>query len=212
MTKETNQLKKEKNSDFGLPQTEFKPIVEVRSKWLKITAIIGSIVLGIGAGVGYWFFYHVPIESTHSTYKEHESEEYESGTAYDNNTTVQHALQDVQTHEQEKKLETLEEGEKTKAFSAYATTQQKQGTITKVETPQGYYYLVVGSFIDDDLALDYAHRLAQQDTADVILIAPAPGKYFYRVAVDQANTLYDANEKIEELKATYGQDVWVMKY
>ncbi len=212
MTKEANQPRKEKNSDFGLPQADFKPITGGGSKWLKITAIIGGIVLAIGTGVVYWFLYHSPASPSKETPPRHEGYESEVPKAdvdfIDNDAS---AKQDAQTHEVDKGLEALEEEGETKAFNTPLTTTPEKGIITKVNTPRGCYYVIVGSFIDDDLASDYANRLATQG-ANITIIAPAPGKYFYSVAVDQADSFDDANKKLKELKDTYGPDIWVMKY
>ena len=101
-----------------------------------------------------------------------------------------------------KKLETLE-GEVEKYT--------KQGTITKINTPQGCYHVVVGSFIDEDLALDQANRLAQQGV-NVTIIAPSKGQLFSRLAIEPKPTYTEAHEKAETLKAAYGTDIWVMKY
>ena len=97
-----------------------------------------------------------------------------------------------------------------KKFSA-SYVKPGRGTITRINTPQGLYYVVVGSFIDEDLASDYANKLAQQGV-DVMHITPPQGQYYFRVAIKQTNTFRDAYEKAAILKATYGADIWVMKY
>ena len=219
MSKQANQPREEKNRDFGLPQAEFKPIADKGKKWLKVTAIIVGIVLFIGAGVVYWFFSHAPAaEPSEEAYPMHEEYESEVPNAdvdfIEDDASATHqapveAKQDTQTHELDKELEALEED--TKAFNPPTTAKPEKGTITKINTPQGRYYVIVGSFIDDDLASDYANQLANQGV-EVMLIAPPQGKHFFHVAVDQEDSAYDANEKAAALKATYGQDIWVMKY
>ena len=219
MTKQANQPREEKNSDFGLPQAEFKPIADKGKKWLKITAIIVGIVLFIGAGVVYWFFFHAPAaepsEEAYLMREEYESEVPNADVDFiEDDASATHqapaeAKQDTQTHDLDKELEAL--AEDTKVFSTPSNAKPEKGTITKINTSRGRSYVIVGSFIDDDLASDYASKLAKQGV-DVMLIAPPQGKHFFRVAVEQEDSFYDANEKAEQLKATYGKDIWVMQY
>ena len=86
-----------------------------------------------------------------------------------------------------------------------------RGTLTHVHTPQGLYYIVVGSFVDSDLAADHAKKLTRKGT-DVAVIAPAAGKYFYRVAVEKKQNFQEVQHQLEALKATYGPRIWILKY
>ena len=200
MTTKNNQPRKT-NSDFGLPQTEFKPIAEGGSRWLKITAIITGIVLVIGLGVFYVFFYHTPTAPPKETYPVQET--YESELPQ---TKIDFIEDDVPTVAKEQNAQTQE-------FEKLETLQpaSEKGTITKINAPQGCHYIIVKSFIDEDLASDYADRLAQQGV-DVMLIAPIQDKLFFNIAVEQADTPHEANEKVAALTATYGKDIWVMQY
>ena len=106
-----------------------------------------------------------------------------------------------------------EQNAQTQEFEKLETLQpsSEKGTITKINAPQGCHYVIVKSFIDEDLASDYADRLAQQGV-DVMLIAPIQDKLFFNIAVEQADTPHEANEKVAALTATYGKDIWVMQY
>jgi SPOR domain len=220
MTTKTNES--QQNKDFGLPQVEFKPIEAGIGTWIKITAIIVGFVLLIGAGFVYWFFYHAPTHDDFSMGAQPISEAQESNAPKIDIDTISN---DASTKPLDI-IETIEEGAKTskltkaivtltgegdtKNFSASHATPEK-GTITRINTPQGFYYVVVGSFIDEDLASDYANKLAQQGV-DVMYIVPPKGQYYSRIAITRANTFRDAHEKAAMLKATYGADIWVMKY
>ena len=83
--------------------------------------------------------------------------------------------------------------------------------IMMVTAPKGVYYVVVASHIDMDLAMDYAQKIAQK-AKHVKVIVPEKGKYFVRVAVSRTKTIDEANQKVQELKAEYGDNLWVMKY
>lgn len=217
MTTKNNQPQGAQNKDFGLPNTEFSPLESGGGPWLKITAIILGFVLIIGAGVIYRFFYYpsvtdAPME-THATYEAYANEvpegnvdtaEHNAPAAYQadkNNTTTSKFSEAVE-----------EVSEKaTKHLDPSNTTKPEKGTVTRVNTPQGCYYVVVGSFIDDDLAADYAYQLAQKGVHSMLL-APSRGKYFSRVAISKKHTFSDANEKAAALKAIYGTGIWVVKY
>ena len=220
MSADTNQSKQEKNKDFGLPQAEFKPIEAEGGKWLRITSIIAGLVLIMGAGVVYWFFNRASsLDLAGKAHPTHESKENGVQKANvdvsDVGAPAQHqaTARDAALAHPAKESEIVV-GEAHIAdvnASLHAVQPRRGGTVTSINTSQGHYYVVVGSFIDDDLAADYANRLAQQGV-DVMLIAPPQGQYYFRVAVDQKNTFHDAHEKLGALKATYGDGIWVLKY
>jgi hypothetical protein len=218
MTTQTNQPQKKKNRDFGLPQAEFKPIAAGGEKWFNITTIVAGLVLIIGAGVVYWFFYHAPYADpsvgAHPTPEELASRAPEADAySIDDNVPAgyQPTEQGAKKFTISKEIEMLEEEEHTAYSNVLQAVQPEKGTITSINTPQGCYYVVVGSFIDDDLASDYAYRLAQHGIG-VMLIAPPQGQYFFRIAIEQESTFRNAYEKAEVLKDVYGTDIWVMKY
>lgn len=219
MTTKTNEPQQDKNKDFGLPPVEFKPIEAGIGTWIKITAIIVGFVLLIGAGFVYWFFYHAPTHDDFSMEEQPISEAQESNTPKIDIDTISSDAstkrpeiieEDAKTSKLTKALVTLTGEGDTKNFSASHATPER-GTITRINTPQGFYYVVVGSFIDEDLASDYANKLAQQGV-DVMHIAPPKGQYYSRIAIKRANTFRDAHQKAAMLKATYGADIWVMEY
>src|SRR3569623_2131 len=219
MATKTNQPKQEKNEDFGLPQGEFKPIESVGGRWLKITAIILGLVLSVGTGIVYWFFCHTPShldnlsKTAHSTHGELESKSTgieHNAKFIDKEMPSAHpsTTKDEQHTKLYQELEELKDDKQAKSFNAkHAVKLTKEGTITRINTPQGYYYTVVGSFIDDDLALDYAKQLAKKGV-NVTLIVPPKGKYFYRVAIEQKANLREAHVKTASLKSEYGTDIW----
>ena len=219
MPAKTNQSSQDKNKDFGLPQAEFKPIEAEGGKWLRITAMIVGLVLIMGAGILYWFFYHVPSsDAAKKTRPVHEAYKNEvQGVDIDSaagSAPAQHqaTVRDAKPSPLAEEPEVLVGEERIKDVNASPHTAKPQrGTITSIKASRGYYYVVVGSFIDDDLAADYANRLAQQGV-DVMLIAPPQGQYYFRVAIEQKDRFYDAYKKLKALKATYGADIWVLKY
>jgi len=85
------------------------------------------------------------------------------------------------------------------------------GQVVQLSQPTGRYYVIIASFIDDDLAMDYGNKLAKQGVGSTIL-NPKTNKGFFRLAVADFVNLKDAALEAERLKSTYGQDVWVIKY
>ncbi|MCU0317937.1 MAG: SPOR domain-containing protein [Amoebophilaceae bacterium] len=219
MLVETDQSKQEENKDFGLPQAEFKPIEAGGGKWLRITTVLAGLVLIMGVGVVYWFFYRASSsDPTSKAYPTHEL--YKDGVpkanvdSFNGGVPAQHqtvACDEALSHSASESETPVEEAHIEDVNASPCTVKPRGGTITSINTSRGHYYVVVGSFIDDDLASDYANRLAQQGV-DVTLIAPPQGQYYFRVAIAQRSTLHDAHEKLESLKATYGAGIWVLKY
>ena len=219
MTTETNQPREKKNSDFGLPKAEFQPIPERGRSWVSIIAILLFALLVIGAGVSYWFFYHAPTSAREEAYLD-TSQDSTADTAFIEdeelspapmlNVEAQRAKEPYQDFT--KNAETQEKVEASSAtLPARPLEKSQKGTIRKVDTPEGHYYLVVNSFIDEDLASDHAEQLAKQGI-DTIILARERGSYFFCVAVAQEDTLYAAHEKIEALRAIHGNEIWVKKY
>lgn len=218
MITNTDQPQQEKNEAFGLPQVEFKPIAARGRQWFKVTAIIVGIVLTVGAGVVYWFFYH---PSTKDSAKDiiATAAEHVTGALTSEEDTMHHNTpskyqateQDAKTPQLIQELKASEGEANVKEFNASRPDRLRKGTMASINTAQGYYYIVLGSFIDEDLALDYAHRLMQKGV-EIALISPPTGQYYFRVAIKQGKTFREANEEAKALKTVYGPNIWVMKY
>lgn len=73
------------------------------------------------------------------------------------------------------------------------------------------YFVVVGSFIDDDLAKDYSAKL-NKSGLKTYLIHPYGNIDFYRLAVNQHDNVTDALSFMEGIKADFEENLWVLKY
>jgi hypothetical protein len=73
------------------------------------------------------------------------------------------------------------------------------------------YFVVVGSFIDDDLARDYAKKL-NQSGLKTYLIYPYGDIDFFRLAVEEHANVTEALTVIERVQADYEENLWVLKY
>lgn len=85
------------------------------------------------------------------------------------------------------------------------------GIVERLDSTTGRYYVIVSSSIDDDLALDYANKLASEGNAVKILEHDTGKLVYFRVAVaDYASR--EAGEAALSKFTTYGDDVWVLGY
>lgn len=87
----------------------------------------------------------------------------------------------------------------------------KEGSVTTISEKTGRYYVVVGSFIDGDMAGDYAQKLAA-DGSEVTLIEPTGDRKFYRLGIAGGETFEDVATQLDNLKSTFGQDIWIVRY
>ena len=90
------------------------------------------------------------------------------------------------------------------------SAQPEPGTISIITERTGRYYVVVGSFVDGDLANDYGNDLAAKGSG--IMILSPPDKGFYRVALSDYSSWTEAQTNANGLKGDYGENVWVLKY
>jgi len=88
---------------------------------------------------------------------------------------------------------------------------QEPLVVQTISVRDGRFYVVVGSFYDVDLAEDKAKNLVEAGIQSFIL-PPREGKSFYRVGINQADDFNGANSNINELKQTFGDEIWVLKH
>ena len=87
----------------------------------------------------------------------------------------------------------------------------KIGSVEIIESKTGRYYIVVASNIDDDLAMDYAKGLSKSGTSSKI-IKPVGKNIYHRITIGDYETFSEAQGKADELKGTYGNNIWVVKH
>jgi cell division septation protein DedD len=73
------------------------------------------------------------------------------------------------------------------------------------------YFVVVGSFIDDDLARDYSDRLNKQGET-TFLVHPYGEIHYFRLAVGQHENVDLALAAMEKIQGNYEENLWVLKY
>ncbi len=85
------------------------------------------------------------------------------------------------------------------------------GEITQLESATGKSYIIISSFIDEDLAMDHAKKLAA-DGESPIIIPPFRDYRFYRVAVAEFESFTDANNNLLSYQDRFGGEVWALRY
>ncbi|BDD09262.1 hypothetical protein FUAX_16940 [Fulvitalea axinellae] len=86
------------------------------------------------------------------------------------------------------------------------------GEVFRYDNAQNAYFVVVGSFVDTDLADDYAKRLSKKGHL-VYILSPKGGKRgFFRLAVGKYGSFAEANSQLGNFKNEFGDKAWVLKY
>ena len=85
------------------------------------------------------------------------------------------------------------------------------GAISEISQPLDKYYLILASFLDNDLAFDYAEKLILSGS-NVIIILDFHVRYFTRVALLEYETLDKANIGLDKYKDEFDEQLWVLKY
>ena len=104
------------------------------------------------------------------------------------------------------------------------------GAISEISQPLDKYYLIVASFLDNDLAFDYAEKLILSES-NVIIIPPFSTSKFTRVALEYEtldNKIFFiptrriflkvvddeiiANIGLDKYKDEFDEQLWVLKY
>jgi cell division septation protein DedD len=89
----------------------------------------------------------------------------------------------------------------------------EEGSFEAINQPTGRYYVVLNSFIDSDLAEDYAQKLANEGVDTRIIPPTEIRKGFHRVVLgNEYGTWQAAEASLGELKEVFGESIWVLKY
>ena len=213
----------EDTDDFGLPKSDYEPIEreegdvpppfeeptyyteepeeeeEKSQEGLIIAAIIGLLVL---IGLGVYLFGFNGKEQVASWFGDEEKAPKLNSTPAPES--------DPEPAVVYKETEPVVEEEE---FVPETTSQP--GTYTSIEAitaPTGRSYIVIGSFVDEDLARDFGETLMQNGTGIRILSPTERAPLLHRVAVADFDSFSDALTQIEDYKLTYGESTWVLKY
>ena len=213
----------EDTDDFGLPQSDHEPIEreegdvppvfeeptyyaeeqqeeEKSQEGIIIAAIIGLLVL---VGLGVYLFGFGGKDQVASWFgSEEKAPKLSSAPAPEPEPELEPAV--VYRNDEPEGVEEEFVPEATVTPGAYTD-------IEAITAPTGRSYIVIGSFVDEDLARDLGEKLMQDGTGIRILAPTDRAPLLHRVAVADFDTFNDALTQIEDYKLNYG-DVWVLKY
>jgi len=85
------------------------------------------------------------------------------------------------------------------------------GEIINVQAKTGRAYIIIGSFIDQDLANDFAKELSGKGKGAKVIFPYGKSKR-YRVSIADFDSYSDAAAQINSYKSTYGEGAWALKY
>ena len=112
---------------------------------------------------------------------------------------------------EEERQARLEREREEAAQQEVVEAEPEPGTSTTISESTGRYYVVIGSFIDADLAGDLVAKLSANGVTTMVLM-PKTEKIYTRVALSDFGSWAEAQSVAEQMKGEYGDKVWVYKY
>ncbi|MEM6842913.1 MAG: SPOR domain-containing protein [Bacteroidota bacterium] len=208
----------EDTDDFGLPEGDFHPIdreeeeppqfeepryyveeeEEESSRGWIVTAIIGLVVL---IGLAVYLFVFDGVNQVASWFGDDEP----VTQAVVETTPEPEPIVEEPIYEEEEPI--IEEEP---VYEEPALTQY-QG-IERITAPTGRTFIVVASFVDYDLAMDYAQKLEAQGIGSKILDPTQRAPLIHRVAIADFDSFPEASGNIDAFRIEYGDTVWALKY
>lgn len=84
--------------------------------------------------------------------------------------------------------------------------------ISTVYAPTGMSYIVIGSFVDADMANDLAQKMLKRGVGVKIILPSQRSPLQHRVVVAEYSTFKKAMQQIKRFRNEYGEKAWVLKY
>lgn len=82
---------------------------------------------------------------------------------------------------------------------------------TAITGQSGRYFVVVGSFVNKKNAFKLKRKISASGT-DATIMEPGPKSSFYLVSVADFDNHEEATKKMRELRANFGNSIWVKKF
>jgi len=160
--------------------------------------LIGVIVIAIAI---YWFFFREAPQK--QVVQLPVTEEVEEPAVVEEETVQQDVAPETPA--------VVEETEPAQPAETYAAVEE--GTFEAINAPTGRYYIVLNSFLDEDLAKDYAQNMAMEGVDTKIIPPREAKKGFNRVVLSNEYSTWQAAEaSLGELKGIFGESIWVLRY
>ncbi len=207
----------EDQNEFGLPETHYDPIdrgeeeapsfeppvyYEAEEETNNTGWIVGGVfgLVVVIAAVAYLFFFD-GLEQVSSLFGGKEPEpivQPESAFNPEPATPVY----------EEPAPEPVEKVEETPPVNALAPYQE----ISMISARTGMSYIVVASFVDEDMAQDLGNKMLKRGVGTKIIAPSKRSPLQHRVVVAEFDTFQQAMQQIANYRSEYGDKVWVLKY
>ena len=189
------------SGDSDLPKQEeryvYTPPVEEKS---KAPIVIGIVIVAVIIIAGFLIYNYVYVPAQEKARQEE--------------IARKKAAEEKAARDKQARLEREREAERQKAIAdslAIANAKPQTGEIQVLSQQTRRYYVVISTAIDDDLVMDYAKNLSKKGVGTKI-IPPFGNTKFTRLAIADHDTYAKAQANADEVKATYGNEVWVVRY
>ena len=209
----------ENNSGFGLPEVTMKPLAEAAppkppvqrtprrpQKKSNAPLIIGLFLGTVVIAAAIWWFMNKKKTDDLVTDTDMVEDVMDDTTddgadeiTYDADAVIDETAEEVSTTEE------------VATTTSSTTSYRKRGRIANVTSRTGRAYIIAGSFIDVDLANDYGKKLARRGI-NTKIISPEGDNKFFRLSVADYGSIAAAARNLNRLKATYGDNLWVIKH
>ena len=192
------------------------------SKGKFVRTVIFGTILFVGLGFGSWYAYTTFFSeeakeiAQKKTPKKAQKKKPKPTKPVSDSTSVaeQQTNQPDKTNTStkvESKPETSSVAKTSGGASESTPVATNPGTINNLSARTGNTFVIIGSFVDGDIARDFAGKLASEGKSPSII--PPFGKgLFYRVAIAGFPTIASAQQNLDGFKNDYGQDVWILRY
>ncbi|MEM0941176.1 MAG: hypothetical protein AAF600_12980 [Bacteroidota bacterium] len=206
----------EVSDDFSSDEYEERPSAEDSSSKGNFakTVIIGVVIF---AALGGLFLWLAPMVTGDSGTDEEIAQENESEKPDQANNPVESIETDNSNTTDESQAAQQANNRPTSSPPEREVPEQNAaisgtpGQINRLTSRSNNYYIVIASFLDEDLAMDYSQKLAAEEKSPTVI--PSFGKAITtRVAIIGYRSLSQAQNEISNYKGEYGQDIWILKY
>lgn len=84
--------------------------------------------------------------------------------------------------------------------------------ITTISQPTGRSYIVIASFVDEDMAMDFGNKMLNKGVGVKIIQPTGRSPLLHRVVVADFAVFREAMAEVKRFRSEYGEKSWVLKY
>ena len=216
--KDLMETEDEATSDIGTFDSEEAEPTQSKGKFAKVV-IIGLVIFASLGGI-IWYFAPtgeeesqpvVAEKTTPPPAKKEEPEEQQPAANAENGTDTETGTGAGTETEQPSSQPSSTPQNNGPASGPQQVVQSNPGTVNSLTDRTGNFYIVIGSFLDGDMAMDYATELSNEGKSPSI-IPPFGKAVTHRVAIAGYASLAESQQAVGGFKAEYGEDIWILKY